>query len=145
MNDLTEDELNTPFGFVEYKLSNGQILGRGQALARNMPQTLAGGVKGFLIVPNASLVDVDRAYVKGGQLVARPALPIPENRRVKADGQETIRFAVPPGTIAEIDGEEHVIEDGIFEFSATVPDTYKVKIRECFPFLPKSFSIEATT
>jgi len=70
-------------------------------------------------------------YVKDDDVVPRPVFEITTSKEeIAADGEDSARFEnIPPGTVAIVNGEEHVVEDGTVELTADNPGEITVGFR----------------
>lgn len=132
----------TPIPFVVYD-SQGRILRTGTCMAMDLD--LQAGADGESVLKAKG--DDLREYVQQGSVVPRPAFAGFDKTTIQADGVDTAKLAdLPEGQVVEVDGERLVVEDGVLELTADVPDVYRVVIKDAdaFPYQPFEAEIVAT-
>lgn len=124
--------------FAVYDPSTGEILRTGFAPE---PET-----QGEHVLVTDALVADDESYVSGGVVVPRPVLPGFDRYTMIADGVDFVGlYGLPAGAQVEVvDVGTWAVADGAFEFSATVADTYTVRVT-AWPYLPAEHEIVAET
>jgi hypothetical protein len=89
-------------------------------------------------------------FVSQGKVAARSALTANlDKTSIKADGNDTATIAgLPNPTVLYLrgphGGEQISVTDGSFVLTTTWPGTYQIRTLDAWPFLPASWSINAT-
>lgn len=118
---------------------NGRILRTGRSMSEE--RALAQGPEGCVLL-DVTADDVND-YVVDGVVTPRPELPEFDKYEILADDTDVATIVLPPGSIVTLDGEQYVIEDGMFEFAADVAASYEIKISNAWPYQDGSCVIEA--
>lgn len=128
--------------YMVYELGTGRIL-RSGLCPQNMVehQAQAGEIA---VESEDDGIDDSLQYVVDGAIVMRPSLPGFDKTTITADGEDAATMTVPVGSHVEIVAvASGVCEDGIVEITADLPDSYTVRVTDCWPYLDGEFVIEA--
>lgn len=136
----------TELPFVVFDPASGRILRHGR-IHCGEPQHRQRQLAAQILPGEAVIVGIGAAethYVREGQVFERPILPAAIDRtRIRADGRETCQLLnLPSGTTATVRGRAAVIDDGVFEFTTTMPGRYEVALA-CWPHRDRVVTLEA--
>lgn len=110
--------------------NKGMIVSYGQAptLTMAMAQVRLGLTFAEMEYPG------EEYYIHNGEVMPRPTLEGFDKTSIAPDGIDTATMIVPPGCVANVNGEDYVIDDGTLEIVAAYPGLYVVKINH-WPFM----------
>lgn len=128
--------------YMVYEPGTGRILRSGMC-PQNMVEQQAQDDE-IAVESEDDGIDDSLQYVVDGEIVMRPTLPGFDKTTITADGEDAATMIVPIGSHVEIVGvASGVCEDGEVEITADLPDTYTVRITNCWPYLDGEFVIQA--
>lgn len=127
--------------FTVYDVETGRVLNSGRT----------GSLKQIAIQSKANTeivlgeqLDAETHYVVEHEAVPRPRFTPLEQRTIRADGvHKTTISNLPAGTILRFEGENHPIDDGLFEFLTAVPGTYRFALRGPWPHREQTVTVIA--
>lgn len=85
--------------------------------------------------------NIKDVYVQNAVLTQRPSLFLTTSSTSFTTEGSFIVTGIPQGTLVVNPEENVVVDDGEFEFSVTLPGTYKIRF-EKFPYLPKEYVLD---
>lgn len=119
--------------FLHYD-STGRIVQIGKCHASDLDLQVVPGLTRLDNAP-ATFADLTNSYIHNGVVTPRPTLEGFDKTSIAPDGLDTATMIVPPGCVANVNGEDYVVDDGVLEIGSTYFGLYVVKI-DHWPFMP---------
>jgi len=146
MADETETVDQTMVHYAVYN-ATGKIVAHGQSARCTLPFYIVGRSEPCQVMEIAPddydpTLDVSH-YIVDGALAVRADVDAQPTYSIAADGVASVTFDVPPGTKCVHEGEILDIEDGTFDLTSDIADTFEFFFQPPGPFKDFRVTIHA--